>query len=94
MPGGKGVRLASGDSVLALPPPSIPSAGLGLALTVFHVSDKRQGQQHRSQMKAEALEGPGGNEVSKEEALPPLPSSPTPHPPLPCSRAGGHWLHR
>lgn len=76
MPGGKGVRLASGDSVLALPPPSIPPAGLGLALTVFHVSDKRQGQQHRSQMEAEALEGPGGNEVSKEEAL--LPSSPHP----------------
>jgi len=25
---------------------------------VFHVSDKRQGQQHRGQMEAEALDGP------------------------------------
>lgn len=63
--------------VLALPPPPIPSAGLGSALTMFHISDKRQGQQHRSQMEAEALEGPGGKEVSKERPCPP-PSSPHP----------------
>lgn len=49
---------------------------------MFHVSDKRQGQQHRSQMEAETLGGPGGNEVSEEEALPPLPSTSPPHIPL------------
>lgn len=64
--------------VLALPLPSIPSAGLRSALTMFHISDKCQGQQHRSQMEAEALEGPGGKEVNKEEALPTLSSSPNP----------------
>lgn len=47
--------------VVAVPhQPSIPSAGLGSALTVLHVSDKGQGQQHRSQMEAEALGEPGG----------------------------------
>lgn len=105
MQGGKGVRLASGASGSSHPhprpcpcQPSTQSAGLGSPLTMLHISDKCQRQQHRSQVEAEALVGVGRagerhNEVSKEEALPPPPSF-HPDPAPPCSHAGGHWLHR